>query len=154
MKFDAKALSVQRIWSFFFFLAWHSGIVMHYQYHTKFGYIQKVSYGQSNWFFLYIFTMTLTLKKLNTAIQSFHKTFWFTMIYYQAVWLHKDQLSFHTLAPTSGTISPKTSGTLLLSLPSKVNSRHFSSQNIWVEPHCPSLPSVCTVGACVDTFFA
>ena len=27
----------------------------------------------------------------------------------------------HTLAPTSGTISPKTSGTLLLSLPSKVN---------------------------------
>ena len=35
-----------------------------------------------------------------------------------------------TLAPTSGTISPKTSGTLLLFLPSKINSRHFSSQNI------------------------
>ena len=34
----------------------------------------------------------------------------------------------HTLAPTSGPISPKTSGTLLLSLPSKANSRHFSSQ--------------------------
>ena len=37
---------------------------------------------------------------------------------------------FHTLAPTSGTISPKTSGTLLLSLLSKANSRHFSFQNI------------------------
>ena len=48
----------------------------------------------------------------------------------------------HTLAPTSGTISPKTSGTLLISLPSKVNSRHFSSQNFSVKPHCPSLPSV------------
>ena len=55
----------------------------------------------------------------------------------------------HTLAPTSGTISPKTSGTLILSLPSKVNSRHFSSQNISVKPHCPSLPSVCTVCVCV-----
>ena len=33
----------------------------------------------------------------------------------------------HTLAPTSGAICPKTSGTLLLSLPSKANSRHFSS---------------------------
>ena len=33
---------------------------------------------------------------------------------------------FHTLAPTSGTISPKTSGTLLLSLPSKANSRCYS----------------------------
>ena len=54
-----------------------------------------------------------------------------------------------TLAPTSGTISPKTSGTLLLSLPSKVNSRHFSSQNISVKPHCPSLPSVCSVCVCV-----
>ena len=32
----------------------------------------------------------------------------------------------HTLAPTSGTVSLKTSGTLLLSLPSKANSRHFS----------------------------
>ena len=51
----------------------------------------------------------------------------------------------HTLVPTSGTISLKTSGTLLLFLPSKVNSRHFSSQNISVKPHCPSLPSVCTV---------
>ena len=36
----------------------------------------------------------------------------------------------HTLAPTSGTISPKTLGTLLLSLPLKVSSRHFSTQNI------------------------
>ena len=38
---------------------------------------------------------------------------------------------------------------LLLSLPSNVNSRHFSSQNISVRPHCPSLPSVCTVCVCV-----
>ena len=44
----------------------------------------------------------------------------------------------HTLAPTSGTISPKTSGTLLLSLPSKANSRHSSSQNISAKQHCPS----------------
>ena len=43
----------------------------------------------------------------------------------------------HTLASTSGTISPKTSGTLLLSLPSKANSRHFSSQNISVKPLWP-----------------
>ena len=49
-------------------------------------------------------------------------------------------------------VSPKTSGTLLLSLPSKVNSRHFSSQNISVEPHCPLLPSVCTVCVCVCIF--
>ena len=56
---------------------------------------------------------------------------------------------FHTLAPTSGTISPKTSGTLLLSLPSKVNSRHFSSQTISAKQHHPSLLSVCTVCACV-----
>ena len=55
----------------------------------------------------------------------------------------------HTLAPTSGTISPKTSGTLLLSLPSKVSSSHFSSQNISVKPHCLSLPSVFTVCVCV-----
>ena len=39
----------------------------------------------------------------------------------------------HILAPTSGTIFPKASGTLLLSLPSKANSRHFSSQNISVK---------------------
>ena len=56
----------------------------------------------------------------------------------------------HTLAPTSGTISPKTSGTLLLSLPSKANSRHLSFQNISVKPHCPSLLSVCTVCVCVS----
>ena len=37
----------------------------------------------------------------------------------------------------------------LLSLPSKSNSRHFSSQNISVKPHCPSLLSVCTVCVCV-----
>ena len=55
----------------------------------------------------------------------------------------------HILAPTSATISPKTSGTLLLSLPSKANSRHFFSQNISVKPHCPSLLSVCTVCVCV-----
>ena len=54
-----------------------------------------------------------------------------------------------TSAPTSGTISPKTSGTLLLSLLSKANSRHFSSQNISIKPHCPSLLSVCTVCVCV-----
>ena len=36
---------------------------------------------------------------------------------------------FHTSVPTSGTISPKTLGTLLLSFPSKVNSRHFSKYN-------------------------
>ena len=51
----------------------------------------------------------------------------------------------HTLAPTFETISPKTSGTLLLSLLSKANSRHFFSQNISVKLHCPSLLSVCTV---------
>ena len=53
----------------------------------------------------------------------------------------------HTLVPTSGTISSKTSGTLLLSLPSKANSRYFSSQNISVKQHCLftpiSLYSVC-----------
>ena len=57
----------------------------------------------------------------------------------------------HTLAPTSGTISPKTPGTLLLSLPSKANSRHFSSQNISVKPCCPKFLSVCTVCVCVHT---
>ena len=36
-----------------------------------------------------------------------------------------------------------------LSLPSKVNSRHFSSRNISVKLHCPSLPSVCTMCECV-----
>ena len=56
---------------------------------------------------------------------------------------------FHTLAPTSGTISSKTWGTLLLSLPSKANSRHFSSQNISAKQHCPSPLSVCTMCVCV-----
>ena len=51
----------------------------------------------------------------------------------------------HTLAPTSGTISHKTSGALLLFLQKPT---HFSSQNISVKPHCPSLPSVCTVCVC------
>ena len=55
---------------------------------------------------------------------------------------------FHTLAPTSGTTSPKTSGTLLLSLPSKANSRHFSCQNISAKQHCQSSLSVCTVCVC------
>ena len=41
---------------------------------------------------------------------------------------------------------PKTSGTLLLSLPSKANSRHFcSSQNISARQHCPSPLSVCAM---------
>ena len=52
---------------------------------------------------------------------------------------------FHTSVPTSGTISPKTSGTLLISLPSKANSRRFSYQNISVKQHCRPPPSVCTV---------
>ena len=55
----------------------------------------------------------------------------------------------HTLDPTSRTISPKISGTLLLSLPSTANSRHFSSQNISVKQHCPSPLSVCTVCVCM-----
>ena len=38
---------------------------------------------------------------------------------------------------------------LCYSLPSKANSRHFSSLNISVKPHCPSLLSVCTVCVCV-----
>ena len=38
---------------------------------------------------------------------------------------------------------------LCYSLPSKANSRHFSSPNISVKPHCPSLLSVCTVCVCV-----
>ena len=48
------------------------------------------------------------------------------------------------------TISPKTSGTLLLSLPSKANSRHSSSQNISAKQHCPSPLSVCMC-VCVYT---
>ena len=66
--------------------------------------------------------------------------------------LNRKTHGFHTFShfgSHTGTISPKTSGTLLLSLPSKANSRHFSSQNISVKPHCPSLPSVCTVYVCV-----
>ena len=47
------------------------------------------------------------------------------------LWLYEEnkkqqQHISHTLAPTAGTISPKTSGTLLLSLPSKANSRCYS----------------------------
>ena len=56
---------------------------------------------------------------------------------------------FHTLAPTSGTIAFKTAGTLLLSLPSKANSRHFSSQNISAKQHCLSPLWVCAVCVCV-----
>ena len=55
----------------------------------------------------------------------------------------------HISAPTPGTISIKTSGTLLLSLPSKANQRQFSSQNISVKQHCPSPLSVCTMCVCV-----
>ena len=47
----------------------------------------------------------------------------------------------HTQAPTSGTISPKTSGTLLLSLPSKANSGHFSVQSVCV--HACACVRVC-----------
>ena len=55
-------------------------------------------------------------------------------------------LTFSHILPTSGTLSPKTSGTLLLlSVPSKANSRHFSSLNNSVKQHCPSPLSVCTV---------
>ena len=39
---------------------------------------------------------------------------------------------------TSGTTFPKTSDTLLLSLPSKTNSKHFSSLRISTECYCPS----------------
>ena len=39
--------------------------------------------------------------------------------------------TFSHFGPTSGTISPKTSGTLLLSLPSKANSRYLSSFRIF-----------------------
>ena len=55
------------------------------------------------------------------------------------------------LAPIFGTISTKTLGTLLLSLPSRANSRHFSSQNISAKQHChcPSPLSVCTICVCV-----
>ena len=59
---------------------------------------------------------------------------------------------FHTLAPTSGTIFPKTSGTLLFSPPLKANSWQISSRNISVKQHCPSplsLVSVCAVCVCV-----
>ena len=59
--------------------------------------------------------------------------------------------SVENTATVIGPLSLKscTSGSLLLSLPSKANSRHFSSQNISVKPHCPSLLSVCTVCVCV-----
>ena len=56
----------------------------------------------------------------------------------------------HTSAPTSGTVSSKTSGTRLLSLPSKANSRHFCSQSISVKRDCLSPLSVCTVRVCVQ----
>ena len=55
----------------------------------------------------------------------------------------------HTSAPTSGKIPSKTSGTRLLSLPSKANSRHFSSQNISAKQCCPASIPVCTVCVCV-----
>ena len=38
---------------------------------------------------------------------------------------------------------------LCYSLPSKANSRHFSSQNMSFKQHCPSPLSVCTVCVCV-----
>ena len=44
---------------------------------------------------------------------------------------------------------PRHQALVLLSLPSKANSRHFSSQNISVKQNCPSPLSVCTVCACV-----
>ena len=57
-------------------------------------------------------------------------------------------LHFFTLWPPHLEQSPP-SGSLLLSLPSKANSRHFSSQNISAEQHCPSPLSVCTECVCV-----
>ena len=54
-------------------------------------------------------------------------------------------LSVHT----SEIIFPKISGTLLLSFPSKANSRQFSSPNISVKQHCPSPLSVCTMCVCM-----
>ena len=52
-----------------------------------------------------------------------------------------DGHAFYTSIPASGTVSPKTSGTLLLSLPSKADSSHFSWAGL---PFAPiSLYSVC-----------
>ena len=53
------------------------------------------------------------------------------------------------LVPMSGTVSPKTSGTLLLYLPSKTNSKTFSSPNILIKQHCPSPLSICTMCVCM-----
>ena len=52
----------------------------------------------------------------------------------------------HSLAPTAETISPNTSGTLLLFFQKQT---HFSSQNISLKQHCPSPLQVCTVCLCV-----
>ena len=49
----------------------------------------------------------------------------------------------------SGTVFPKTSGTLLLYLPSKTNSKIFSSPNILIKQHCPSPLSICTMCVCM-----
>ena len=54
---------------------------------------------------------------------------------------------FFTLCPYIWNNLPK--DIRLLTLSSKANSRHFSSQNISVKPHCPSLLSVCTVFVCM-----
>ena len=67
------------------------------------------------------------------------------------------KLMTFTLSPTSvhtsGTTSPKTSGTLLLSLPSKINSRHFSSLDTSTDPPltvCMARARVCVcVRVCV-----
>lgn len=53
------------------------------------------------------------------------------------------------LVPMSGTVSPKTSGTLLLYLPSKTNSKTFSSPNVLIKQHCPSPLSICTMCVCM-----
>ena len=66
---------------------------------------------------------------------------------------------YHILVPTSGTISPMISGTLLLSLPSEANSKHFSCLNVSVKQHqlsftrviqyhCISLYSLCVCVCC------
>ena len=51
---------------------------------------------------------------------------------------------------TSGTTSPQTSYTLLLSFPSKTDSRYFSSLSISTEQHCPS-PQQCVWYLCART---
>ena len=55
---------------------------------------------------------------------------------------------FRASAPVSGTVSPGTWGTLLLSLPSGTGARHFSSQKVSAQQHCPS-PLIGLYNVCV-----